>query len=158
MPARHRRRVSVAGLEVQSGMPCVFCDWLACADARSRVMASSKLCVAYLDAFPLNPGHTLIIPRRHEADLRDLTAEEHAALFELVPSVMDAISSRFGQPDGFNVGLNCGAAAGQTVPHVHLHVIPRLTGDVRYGQDADPRGGVRWVIPQRAAYWKQLPA
>ncbi len=79
----------------------------------------------------------------------DLDPDERAALLEMVDVVRDALDDEF-HPDGYNVGVNVGAAAGQTVPHVHVHVIPRYTGDV-----ADPRGGIRWVLPDRAAYWEQ---
>lgn len=105
--------------------------------------------VAFRDTYPLSPGHTLVIPRQHEADLFDLDAAVRAAVWQLV----DTVQSRLAQtlaPDGFNIGVNAGLAAGQTIPHAHVHVIPRTAGDV-----ADPRGGVRWVIPDKAPYWEQ---
>lgn len=101
--------------------------------------------VAFLDAFPSAPGHTLLIPRRHVSLLADLTPEEHADLFGLLREVvvdMRGVGAR-------SIGVNDGALAGQTVPHVHLHVIPRRAGDV-----GDPRGGIRWVLPGTAAYWE----
>jgi diadenosine tetraphosphate (Ap4A) HIT family hydrolase len=100
----------------------------------------------------LPPGFHPITPpvsRRHVARLADLSDEERAALWELVPAARQRIE-RAHAPEGYNLGLNDGAAAGQTVPHVHLHVIPRYAGDT-----ADPRGGVRRVIPERVAYWGQ---
>lgn len=105
--------------------------------------------IAFADTYPLSPGHTLVIPRQHEADLFDLDAAVRAAVWQLV----DTVQSRLAQtlaPDGFNIGVNAGLAAGQTIPHAHVHVIPRTAGDV-----ADPRGGVRWVIPDKAPYWEQ---
>jgi diadenosine tetraphosphate (Ap4A) HIT family hydrolase len=101
--------------------------------------------VAFLDAFPSAPGHTLIIPRRHVALLSDLTVEEHADLFHLLRQVLATMRDAGAR----SIGVNDGALAGQTVQHVHVHVIPRKAGDV-----GDPRGGVRWVLPGTAAYWE----
>jgi len=102
-----------------------------------------------LDGFPVSEGHTLIVPRRHVASLFDLEAEEIEAIWHLVSEVRRDLAERL-SPDGFNVGLNDGEAAGQTVMHAHVHVIPRFAGDV-----PDPRGGVRYVVPDRARYWKE---
>jgi diadenosine tetraphosphate (Ap4A) HIT family hydrolase len=98
-------------------------------------------------AFPVAEGHTLVVPRRHVASLFDLPEEEQAALWRLVALVRGRLMDEL-SPDGLNVGVNDGPAAGQTVMHAHVHIIPRRTGDV-----ADPRGGVRWVIPAKAQYW-----
>lgn len=124
---------------------CVFC-------ARQRsgdLIAENELAFAFPDAFPLSPGHALIVPRRHEPDFLALTAEEQAAIWALVPQVRRHIESQH-NADGYNVGINVGQAAGQTVAHAHLHVIPRYVGDVD-----DPRGGIRWLIPSRARYWER---
>jgi diadenosine tetraphosphate (Ap4A) HIT family hydrolase len=110
-------------------------------------VAENSLAVAFDDAFPVSPGHCLVVPRRHEPDFFALTAEEQTAMWSLVAPVSRHIGAG-GMPDGFNIGINVGAAAGQTVAHAHLHVIPRRLGDVD-----DPRGGVRWVIPAKARYW-----
>ena len=121
-----------------------------CARAhKGNAIASNALAIAVADGFPLNPGHALVIPRRHIADLFELGPEEQAALWALVPVVRDAIMSSL-QPAGFNIGVNVGTAAGQTVDHAHVHVIPRYLGDV-----PDPRGGVRLVLPERADYWSE---
>ncbi|HEY3352047.1 MAG TPA: HIT family protein [Polyangia bacterium] len=111
------------------------------------LLAAGPVAVAILDGFPVNPGHTLIIPRRHVPGWFELSDDEQAAVWRLVPEIARLLEERH-HPAGFNIGINCGRAAGQTVDHVHLHVIPRFTGDVD-----DPRGGVRWVIPARARYW-----
>lgn len=124
-------------------MDCPFCARI----AAGEIVAENPWAVAVPDGFPVSPGHTLIVPRRHEADFFRLTDEERAALWALVPAVRAAVEARL-RPDGYNIGLNAGDAAGQTVPHAHLHVIPRFRGDA-----ADPRGGVRWVCPARARYW-----
>ena len=106
--------------------------------------------VALLDGFPVSPGHTLVVPRRHEGSLFDLPAAEQEDIWALVGIVRDRLRSEH-EVDGFNVGLNDGQAAGQTVLHAHVHVIPRFEGDL-----PDPRGGVRWVIPDKADYWTGL--
>jgi diadenosine tetraphosphate (Ap4A) HIT family hydrolase len=124
---------------------CAFCARLAAAD----VTVQNELAAAFPDAFPLNPGHTLIVPRRHEPDFLALSAEEQAAVWSLVELVRTRIE-RDHRPDGYNLGVNVGVAAGQTVGHAHLHVIPRYAGDA-----ADPRGGIRWILPARAAYWQR---
>lgn len=126
-------------------MPCVFCDRI----ARAELLISNDLAVAFHDGFPLNPGHTLIVPRRHEPDFLALTVEEQQAIWALVAPARQLIEANGHRPDGYNIGFNVGSAAGQTIDHAHLHVIPRHRGDVN-----DPRGGVRWVVPSRAAYWE----
>ena len=129
----------------ESLMPtCPFCRL-----EISRILISNQYGMAFRDGFPISPGHTLIIPRQHVASLFDLTTEERQSLWELVAAVRTNLMEEF-HPDGFNVGLNDGQAAGQTVMHAHIHVIPRYKGDA-----TDPRGGVRWIIPTKAAYWKQ---
>ena len=98
------------------------------------------------DRFPVNPGHALVIPRRAADRWWDLTRTEQAAILDLITETRVAVDARF-QPTGYNVGFNDGAAAGQTVAQLHVHVIPRYRGDV-----VDPRGGVRHVIPERGNY------
>ena len=110
-------------------------------------MLESEHAVVIRDGFPVSPGHTLIIPRRHVASFFDLTDAERADLLSLLTAARDDLE-RQSRPAGYNIGINDGAAAGQTVPHVHMHLIPRYEGD----RD-DPRGGVRWVLPDKAAYW-----
>jgi diadenosine tetraphosphate (Ap4A) HIT family hydrolase len=122
--------------------PCPFCHL-----EKSRITLENDCAAAFPDAYPVAEGHTLVAPKRHVAGLFDLPDEEQAALWRLVALVRGKLASEL-RPDGFNVGLNDGTAAGQTVPHAHVHVIPRRHGDV-----ADPRGGVRWVVPDKAAYW-----
>lgn len=125
---------------------CLFCDRIM---SRSEPLVSHALAVAFEDAYPVSPGHMLIVSRRHVQRFRDLTDEERRAMWDLVPAVCDRIEKAHA-PDAYNIGLNDGAAAGQTMSHLHLHVIPRYAADV-----GDPRGGIRWVLPKRAAYWKQ---
>jgi diadenosine tetraphosphate (Ap4A) HIT family hydrolase len=121
---------------------CPFCHL-----EKPRITLENDFSAAFPDAFPVAEGHTLVVPKRHVASLFDLSEAEQAALWRLVALVRGKLASEL-QPDGFNVGVNDGPAAGQTVLHAHVHVIPRRAGDV-----ADPRGGVRWVVPAKARYW-----
>lgn len=121
---------------------CPFCD-----PAPERVRAANDLALAIRDAFPISPGHTLIVPRRHVASLTEVTDEEARAIWALLGATRAGLD-RTSKPDGYNVGVNDGAAAGQTVQHLHVHLIPRYAGD-----RPDPRGGVRWIIPEKANYW-----
>jgi diadenosine tetraphosphate (Ap4A) HIT family hydrolase len=125
-------------------MPCPFCN-----PDPERIITSTPHAIALRDGFPLAEGHTLVLPRRHVASLYDLTPEEQAAVWHLVAEIRSRLQREL-TPDGFNIGLNDGEAAGQTVMHAHVHVIPRRHGDV-----PDPRGGVRWILPDRAAYWEK---
>jgi diadenosine tetraphosphate (Ap4A) HIT family hydrolase len=124
-------------------VPCVFCERLEV----GPLIATSEHAAAFADAFPVSLGHTLVVPRRHEPDFFALASEEQAAVWTLTAAVVGDLT-RAHRPDGFNVGVNAGAAAGQTVMHAHVHVIPRYAGDID-----DPRGGVRWVKPSQADYW-----
>ena len=122
---------------------CIFCR----ERTRSRLLAGNDLAIAFPAGFPVSRGHTLIVPRRHEPDFFALTPSEQAAVVGLENPVRAVLDERYG-PDAYNLGVNAGKAAGQTIEHVHLHVIPRYAGDV-----AEPRGGVRWVLPETARYW-----
>lgn len=118
---------------------CPFCQ-------PSRVLLEGNLCVCLEDAFPVSPGHLLIVPRRHVTDYFEATAIEKRALWGMVDEARDYLMKKY-QPAGFNLGVNAGVAAGQTVMHLHIHLIPRYAGDMD-----DPRGGVRGVIPGMQRY------
>lgn len=122
-------------------------ECLFCAIPREEVLIEHPLALAKRDGYPISKGHTLIIPRRHVASFFDTTEEERRAMFKLLYD-MKTMLDREHEPDGYNIGINNGPAAGQTVMHLHMHLIPRYAGD-----RADPRGGVRWIIPDKAAYW-----
>lgn len=122
--------------------PCPFCSLQA-----HRVLAEDELTVAYADGFPVSPGHLVVIPRRHFATLFEAAPEEQLALLNMLARAKEAVEKHH-QPDGYNIGINHGPAGGQTVPHLHIHLIPRYCGDKE-----DPRGGVRWVLPDKAKYW-----
>ena len=119
-----------------------------CSPAPGSIFHEDDLVLGLWDGFPVSPGHALLVPRRHIADWSEATPEEQAALTRSIKIAQRAIELEH-QPDGYNVGFNDGTAAGQTVPHLHIHVIPRYAGDV-----PDPRGGIRHVIPDKARYWK----
>ena len=115
----------------------------------SEWVASNKLAVAIRDRYPVTDGHTLVVPRRLVATWFDASRKEQQSIFDLVEQVKRQLDAEF-SPDGYNVGFNAGDAAGQTVMHLHVHVIPRYRGDMD-----DPRGGVRHVIPSRGNYLAQ---
>jgi diadenosine tetraphosphate (Ap4A) HIT family hydrolase len=121
---------------------CIFCD----VDP-SRVVAANELMVAIKDAYPVTPGHTLLIPKRHVPSPNDFYQPEINAMWALSASVRGALSVADERITGFNFGSNDGISAGQTVMHAHFHIIPRRDGDTER-----PRGGVRGVIPERQAY------
>ena len=116
--------------------------------------------MAIYDGFPVTPGHTLIVPKRHVSSFFEATRKEQTAMLELLADMRQIllnpsqpplnIVGSLSVPDGFNIGVNDGAAAGQTVMHMHIHLIPRYAGDTE-----DPRGGVRWIMPEKAPYWKK---
>lgn len=125
-----------------TGKSCPFCQI-----PEADIVAGNTSHIVIRDRFPVSPGHSLIIPRRHVASLFELTAEEFNDLHALLHTTRSQLEAQY-QPDGYNIGVNVGEAAGQTVFHLHVHVIPRYAGDC-----ADPRGGVRWVMPEKAVYW-----
>lgn len=119
---------------------CPFCD------VARPLVARSDLAVAFEDAYPVSPGHVLVVPRRHVPTYFECTEAEKHELWQLVEQVRVLAVNQYA-PDGFNVGFNVGTAAGQTVHHAHVHVIPRYTNDV-----ADPSGGVRHAVIGRGYY------
>jgi diadenosine tetraphosphate (Ap4A) HIT family hydrolase len=117
---------------------CIFCDQ---ADPQlNRVLCENDGFFARFDNFPVSPGHIEIVPKRHVESLFDLSAVEAAEAFDLLRQAWAMLATEFG-PDGCNVGINEGAAAGRTIGHLHIHLIPRYSGD-----DPDPRGGIRKIL------------
>jgi superfamily II DNA or RNA helicase/diadenosine tetraphosphate (Ap4A) HIT family hydrolase/HKD family nuclease/SOS-response transcriptional repressor LexA len=117
-------------------------------------LCSNDLAFAIFDGFPVSPGHVLVTTRRIVETWFDASDEEQAALMALVKEAKRLLDIQLApKPDGYNVGFNSGAASGQTVSHVHIHVIPRYLGDM-----PDPRGGVRHVIPDKGNYLTEKPA
>ncbi len=121
---------------------CPFCKL----NSKVELVSETATAVAFFDGYPVSKGHTLIIPKRHVANYFDLTDDEQQDLWHMVNHCKTILERRF-HPDGFNVGINVNQAAGQSVFHVHIHLIPRYKGDVE-----NPKGGVRGVIPERMKY------
>lgn len=126
---------------------CPFCQIIE--NQSDRIAVQNEHAIAIGDGFPVTEGHTLIIPKVHEGSFFNLAGAVQIALLELLSQQRELLSEQLGVKD-FNVGINDGPDAGQTVPHCHIHLIPRHGGDV-----ADPRGGVRWIIPGKANYWSE---
>lgn len=124
--------------------PCPFCTL-----PNSRIIIRNDLAIATRDAYPVTLGHTLVIPARHVDSFLDATPAEREAMLALLDSMKQWLQAEY-SPAGYNMGINEGAAAGQTIAHLHIHLIPRYSGD-----QPDPRGGVRWVMPETADYWSR---
>ncbi len=118
---------------------CPFCN-------KEGRLFGNELAHVREDRFPVSPGHCLVIPHRHIAGYFETTREERLAMDRLLDETKRHLDVLH-RPDGYNVGINIGEAAGQTIPHVHIHLIPRYRGDM-----PDPRGGVRGVIPEKQSY------
>lgn len=126
----------------KEGEKCPFCRL----SRRVEVICETATCVAFYDGYPVSPGHALIIPKRHVASYFDLTNHEREAMNIMLQYVKQKVDERY-HPDGYNIGINVNEAAGQSVFHVHMHLIPRYKGDVK-----NPKGGVRGVIPNKQNY------
>ncbi|WP_082607918.1 HIT family protein [Lacticaseibacillus pantheris] len=120
---------------------CPFCNL-----EHNKVILQNNTCIGFFDLSPVSRGHLLIIPRRHAETFFDLTETERSDMLKLLDEGRQLLDLKQ-NPDGYNVGWNCGMAAGQTVMHFHCHLIPRFTGDT-----PNPRGGVRGVIPKKQHY------
>ncbi|MDE5413288.1 HIT family protein [Alkalihalobacterium chitinilyticum] len=120
-------------------MECPFCN-------PENIVISNELAFAIFDKYPVTKGHLLIIPNRHVSDFFDTSLEERAAINQLLEEGKALLEETY-QPDGYNIGINCGETSGQTIFHVHVHLIPRYKGDIE-----NPRGGVRGVIPEKRMY------
>jgi diadenosine tetraphosphate (Ap4A) HIT family hydrolase len=126
-----------------SDRECPFCG----ETGIGRAITTLRTVYAISDQYPVTEGHSLIIPFRHTPDFFAMNSDERSDAFELVERLREKLLSDDPSIVGFNLGMNCGQAAGQTVMHAHIHLIPRRGGDV-----IDPRGGVRGVIPERMKY------
>jgi len=124
--------------------PCPFCSM-----DKNRIIHEDDLTYIIRDAYPITKGHTLIIPKRHVESFDQISVQElQEMMLDSLYKAKLEIDLEY-SPDGYNIGINDGAAAGQTVNHLHLHIIPRYKGDC-----PDPRGGIRWIMPNKAKYWR----
>jgi diadenosine tetraphosphate (Ap4A) HIT family hydrolase len=119
---------------------CIFCNYT------NDIIYSNELVYACYDKYPVSEGHVLIITKRHISTWFDATSDEHRAIDEAIMEIKKILDLKY-KPDGYNIGMNCGHAAGQSIDHLHLHIIPRYRGDME-----QPKGGVRGVIPERRMY------
>lgn len=126
----------------KENLNCLFCN----PDSERQLIVESATAYAIFDKFPVTNGHALIIPKKHCADYFELTFKEQSACWFMLNKVKQLVNKKF-NPDGFNIGVNVSASAGQTVSHVHIHLIPRYKGDVE-----NPDGGIRNVIPSKGNY------
>lgn len=125
---------------------CPFCG-IANEPLHERIIQRIDHAFLIRDGFPVSEGHSLIIPNRHVSSFFKLTDAERHAMLSLLEQAKNELD-KSQKPDGYNIGINDGSAAGQTVPHCHMHLIPRYAKE-----GSDPRGGVRWVVPEKADYW-----
>jgi ATP adenylyltransferase len=133
--------------DIKTISACPFCNF----DEEREIIIESLNAYSIYDRFPVSNGHALIIPKRHIADYFELTLEEQSECWSMVNDIKQILMEKFSS-DGFNIGINVNEAAGQTIPHVHIHLIPRYKGDV-----INPEGGVRSVIPEKKVYKTTLP-
>ena len=125
----------------KSNENCPFCNL-----PQEKIIAENEYCKAFYDSYPVSKGHTLIIPKRHVANYFDLNRQEKESIDDLLTKMKATLDAQY-HPDGYNIGVNVNKPAGQSVFHVHVHLIPRYIGDVE-----EPKGGVRGVIPGKQRY------
>jgi len=133
---------------MQTNQPCPFCT-LQTESSQRHLCFENEVGFVIRDGYPITQGHTLVIPKRHVGSFFDITPEERQALFELIDLAKADLDKAF-KPASYNIGINDGEAAGQTIAHLHIHLIPRYN---ELGKD--PRGGVRWIVPEKADYWSE---
>ncbi len=120
---------------------CIFCDLRV-----KRIELENELAIAIYDKYPVNEGHMLIVPKRHFANFFEATEAEILAIYDLLREARGFLDEKY-NPDGYNIGVNINEAAGQTVMHLHIHLIPRYQGDID-----DPRGGIRKLKKELVPY------
>lgn len=125
--------------------PCLFCN-----PKPDEIIAETELALLITDSYPVSPGHSLVIPKRHIKTYFECTAAENREFHELVLRGKQYAEENH-SPDGYNIGCNNDLAAGQSVFHLHIHIIPRYLGDVE-----NPKGGVRWVVPKKSQYQAKI--
>lgn len=121
---------------------CIFCNY-----DKLKIVLENRLAVCIEDRYPVTEGHSLIIPKRHMEGFFNATNDENIAIHDLIRNRKEQLQDSDPTIDGFNIGVNCGESAGQTIFHLHWHLIPRRSGDI-----VNPAGGVRGVIPSKRIY------
>ena len=132
-------------------MSCYFCDLMnglntGTSKETNKYILENELALGRFDDYPVSPGHMEFVTKRHVSTFFETTAEEKLAIFKLIDKAKKMIDKEY-RPDGYNIGMNCGTCAGQSVMHIHVHLIPRYNGDVE-----NPKGGVRGIIPKKQSY------
>lgn len=122
-------------------MSCIFCNI-----EKEKIITENEAAFAIYDSFPVSKGHILVIPKKHINNYFEADAQTKEELWKLVDECKEIVDKKY-NPAGYNIGINCGEAAGQTVMHLHIHLIPRYAGDIE-----NPRGGIRGVIPHKRIY------
>ncbi|MEH6345196.1 MAG: HIT family protein [Bermanella sp.] len=130
----------------EAAKPCPFCQIFA-GTINKEILFENETGFVVRDGFPITKGHTLVIPKHHVGSFFKITQQQRQDLFALIDLAKVQLDKEF-QPESYNIGINDGEAAGQTIPHLHIHLIPRYTEAGK-----DPRGGVRWLVPEKADYW-----
>jgi len=125
-------------------MNCLFCEL-----PKKRIVLENEFFVVIRDGYPISKGHSLLIPKRHVSSLFDLNFDEFHLLRTTLSQSKKELDGEY-HPDSYNIGINDGEQAGQTISHLHIHLIPRYIGD-----QEDPKGGVRWIFPEKADYWSK---
>lgn len=128
---------------MENNETCLFCNK---EDIENKIIEENDFCYARWDNFPVSKGHAEIVPKKHIESFFDLKNNELIEIFSLISKVKDLIQEKY-NPDGYNIGINEGDAAGRTIHHLHIHLIPRYKGDVE-----NPRGGIRHIIPGEGSY------
>lgn len=133
---------------MKTSKSCPFCQ-LTSGVNNTVILFENETGFVVLDGFPITQGHSLIIPKQHISSFFEITQQQRQDLFALVDLAKTDLDKQY-QPASYNIGINDGEAAGQTIPHLHIHLIPRYVE-----ADKDPRGGVRWLVPEKADYWSK---
>jgi diadenosine tetraphosphate (Ap4A) HIT family hydrolase len=149
LQALHAHEIHSWGTWGHEDVPSSDTSCVLCTLPSERILGENDHAVWILDLHPVSPGHSLIVPKRHVESFFETPPPEREAILSLLDRAREH-ASRNHAPSGYNIGINEGPAAGQSVPHLHIHLIPRFIGDRK-----DPRGGVRWVIPEKADYWSR---
>ena len=123
---------------------CIFCNL-----RDERIIYECNHTIAFIDTYPASPGHTLVVPKRHIPTYFNASEDEILAIGKAIQVCKEFLDNEF-YPDAYNIGINNGEAAGQSIKHLHVHIIPRYKGDVE-----DPKGGVRWILKNKANYWDE---